>query len=91
MSDHKDPFRFTEGPEKLCEEHGLLACVVVVQLPDGSFSMAAHGMNHFAVNHALSLGIHMNLTDHDRQVIAGAAGPEAQAFAREIQKQNEVH
>ncbi len=92
MSDQKDPFGFVQEPARICEEHGLRAAVVVVALPDGSYSIAATAnCGHAEVNHMLSLGIHMNLTDHDRQVLAGAAGPEAKAQAEAIHSLNEVH
>ena len=92
MSDQKDPFGFVQEPARICEEHGLRAAVVIVELPDGSFSIAASGnINHADVNHMLSLGIHMNLRDHDRRVLEGAAGPEAKAAAEAIQSLNEEH
>lgn len=54
---------------------------------DNTIGIAAAGVNHWKINELLSVGIHLNLQDHDRQVASGAAGPDAQKRALELAKQ----
>lgn len=61
------------------------AVIVLIQHDNKSVSMLSDGCNHWDANHMLSLGIHINLNQHDEKVLAGEAGPEAQAIAQEIE------
>ncbi|PUA19591.1 hypothetical protein [Glaciimonas sp. PCH181] len=64
------------------------AAIVIIQHHNGSISMVADGCNHAQANSMLSLGIHLNLKQHDEQVLAGAAGQDAQTLAQEIEVLN---
>lgn len=61
------------------------AAIVIIQHHNGSLSMVVDGCNHAQANSMLSLGIHLNLKQHDELVLAGAAGKEAQDLAKEIE------
>lgn len=63
--------------------------LILTQESDGSTVLYTHGfLSHAQINNVLSVGIHANLSDHDRFVLAGAAGEEAQEVARHIQLSN---
>jgi hypothetical protein len=65
------------------------AALVLLKLPNGTVSMITAGFeSHADANNVLSLGIHMNLKQHDEFVLAGAAGEEAQVIAQEIEAAN---
>jgi hypothetical protein len=65
------------------------AAVVLVQDGDGKIGMVSHGVNHAEAVNLLSTGIHLALTDHDKHVLAGAAGADAQCGAVECQQDKE--
>lgn len=65
------------------------AAIVLVLDEDGKIGMTTHGLNHAEAVNMLATGIHLTLTNHDHQVIAGAAGPDAQRRAVECQQDNE--
>lgn len=60
-----------------CKKLGATGAIVLLRNPDGTIAMSAHGVNHFSANEMLSVGIHINLGQHDELVRAGAAGTEA--------------
>lgn len=55
----------------------------------GSVGISGHGLNHAEATLLLASGIHLNLQDHDRHVLAGAAGRAAQAEAARIAADND--
>jgi hypothetical protein len=58
---------------------------VVITSKDGPVALFRSGFErHRDVNDALVLGLHINMNDHDAQVLAGAAGAEAQAVAASL-------
>jgi hypothetical protein len=75
---------------EICEKTGAKGCIVLVSDENGVTSLAAHGLSHFEANQMLSLGIHMNLCQHDELVLAGAAGEEAQARANQLKEMTNV-
>lgn len=63
--------------------------IVLVKDQDGRVGLVTHGFDtHAEVNELLTVGIHLNLTQHDQQVAQGAAGNEAQQRAATIAKEN---
>lgn len=52
--------------------------IVLVSNEDGTIGMTGHGINHARANEMLSVGIHLNLSQHYNAIRAGAAGAEAQ-------------
>lgn len=79
---------FSTIAARIREDQQVEAVIVLLQHPNGSLSMATDGCNHATANSMLSLGIHLNLKQHDELVLAGAAGPAAQALAQEIEAAN---
>jgi len=75
---------------KIRQNLKVAAAIVIIQHEGGAISMVADGCNHAVANSMLSLGIHLNLKQHDEQVLAGAAGEAAQAAAQEIEEANHV-
>lgn len=71
-------------PAQICEHLDAKGGIVLTQNHDGTVGMAAYGVNHFQTNSMLSLGIHINLTQHDQLVLEGAAGHKAQRIAEEL-------
>lgn len=59
-------------------------CIVILSNADGTIGMTADGVNHFRANEMLSVGIHINLSQHDDLVRAGAAGSEAQERQQDL-------
>jgi hypothetical protein len=59
-------------------------CIVLTLNSDDSIGFTAHGMNHFKANELLSVGIHINLSQHDEAVRAGDAGLAAQQLQQQI-------
>ncbi len=51
--------------------------IVLVSNEDGTIGMTGHGVNHARANEMLSVGIHLNLSQHYDAIRAGAAGSEA--------------
>lgn len=45
-------------------------CIVLLQNDDGTVAMTSSGMNHIQANDLLSMGIHLNLGQHEAQIDA---------------------
>lgn len=73
------PEKIEALPAQCAAELGLPAAIVIGVMETGDIIINAHGLNHVATVQALAVGIHAILSDHDKAVLAGAAGPEAQA------------
>lgn|SRR5574340_1799266 len=69
----------------ICHKLKVPGCMVLLMGTDGTISMAGYGMNHAKANELLSVGIHLNLMQHDELVLAGAAGTAAQNIAQKIE------
>lgn len=63
-------------------------CLILESNADGTIGMTAHGINHARANEMLSVGIHMNLSQHYAAIRDGAAGPGAKELQREIDISN---
>lgn len=70
--------------QAICHKLCVPGAVVLVLNDDGTIGMSAQGVNHFKANELLSVGIHLNLMQHDQQVLAGADGETAQKVAQSI-------
>lgn len=86
MSDQPAVLPLAAIPAKICQESGAAACIVLVADERGVTTLAMHGANHAQANDMLSLGIHMNLSQHDELILAGAAGEEAQKIAASLKE-----
>ena len=53
--------------------YGAKGLVALIVNEDNSFRYFQHGLTHAQTNNALAVGIHMNMTDHDRKMQAEAA------------------
>jgi hypothetical protein len=51
--------------------------IVLVSNEDGTIGLTAHGINHARANEMLSVGIHLNLSQHYDLVRKGVAGQDA--------------
>src|SRR5471032_619701 len=60
--------------------------IVLVSNDDGTIGLLAHGVKHARANEMLSVGIHMNLSQHYDLVRQGAAGPDAADHIRELKR-----
>ncbi len=71
---------------------GVAGVIILISNEDGSIGMTAHGVNHSRANEMLSVGIHLNLSQHYELVRQGAAGHDAQEHQRELDRfeRNEV-
>ena len=49
-------------------------CIILLQNDDSSVSMTGSGMNHIQANDLLSMGIHLNLSQHEGVLEANARG-----------------
>jgi len=58
--------------------------IVLVSNEDGTIGMTGHGVNHARANEMLSVGIHLNLSQHYDLVRQGAAGAEAAEHIRDL-------
>jgi hypothetical protein len=90
MPDFPDTLDFSSAAQYVCEKLGVSGCVLVTSHPDGSVGFMGHGVNHAKANELLSVGIHINLTQHDQMVRDGAAGEDAQRKANLIREQGGV-
>jgi hypothetical protein len=64
---------------------GARSAAVVITSQEGPVALFRSGFDrHRDVNDALVLGLHINMSDHDSQVLAGAAGADAQALAESL-------
>jgi hypothetical protein len=71
--------------ESLVSSIGAQAAALVIVTKDGPVSLFRAGFErHRDVNDALVLGLHINMNDHDSQVLAGSAGADAQALAESL-------
>jgi hypothetical protein len=63
---------------------------ILAQDENGVVTLLSHGFDgdaaHAQLNGLLSVGIHINLTDHDQHVLAGLAGSEAQNTAQKLRE-----
>ncbi|WP_261541705.1 hypothetical protein [Burkholderia multivorans] len=67
------------------ERLGARSVVLLTQDENGVVTLYSHGATtHAEINGMLSVGIHINLSDHDAQVLGGAAGQEAMRTAQSI-------
>lgn len=71
---------------QVCTNLQVPGCIVLTLNENGSIGMSAHGVNHYKANELLSLGIHINLGQHDDAVRAGAAGEGAQRIQRDLDR-----
>jgi len=55
------------------------SAIVISVAANGDIGIEVHGLNHQRATLALATAIHAVLSQHDAQVLAGAAGSEAQA------------
>lgn len=62
----------------LCKRLAVPGVIVLVSNEDGTIGTTGHGVNHARANEMLSVGIHLNLSQHYDAIRAGAAGAEAQ-------------
>lgn len=67
-------------------DYGAKGVVTMVVFPDHSLRYFQQGLTHAQVNNALAVGIHMNMTEHDRKVAQHQA--EQAAAAAETGKEN---
>jgi len=74
--------------EEIAKDFGTVGAVILLLSPNGAIYFSGHGVNHKQANEMLSLGIHANLTQHDKLVLAGGAGQEAQRDAVKIEVLN---
>lgn len=72
----------------VCHKLGVPGCLVIVMHEDGTVGMSGHGINHAKANELLSVGIHLNLSQHDDMVRAGMAGQEAREIQQAIDANN---
>jgi|GEM_PF-2495560 len=62
--------------------------IIILWNDDETISFCGHGMSHAKANELLSLGIHINLTQHDEAVRNGAAGAEAREVLEMVDARN---
>lgn len=71
--------------EDACEELDTPRAILLTQDESGVITLYSHGFaSHAHINSVLSVGIHANLSDHDRFVELGAAGAAAARIALTI-------
>lgn len=75
---------FGNAPQFLAKRLAVPGVLILVLNDDGTVGLNGHGVNHAKANEMLSLGIHMNLTQHDDFVRKGHAGKEAAEHIREL-------
>ena len=84
-SNRREPLPWFQAAQVVCEDNGLPGAIVVMRQPNGSYTLSVYGMSHAEGVDALAVGIHMVLAEHDKRVLAGDAGPQAQQLAEAIQ------
>ena len=77
-SENYEETRLDNIAPRICALLKVKGCVVLTLNEDDTIGMTSAGVNHSKANELLSVGIHINLTEHDEKVRAGAAGPKAQ-------------
>ena len=81
---------FDESARHLAWQLNAESAIVIVKDREGRIGLVTHGFEtHAAINEQLAVGIHMNLSQHDQQVLAGAAGPRARQLAEAIERENQ--
>ena len=83
MPENEQP-PWLDVPRRVTEENGFQGALLLMKNPNGTFGFAVHGLNHAECVEALSVAIHLVLSDHDRLVLGGAAGVHAQLTAEGI-------
>ena len=80
---------FDESARHLAWQMNAESVIVIVRDREGRIGLVTHGFEtHAAINELLAIGIHLNLSEHDRQVAAGAAGEAARIRAAAIDQEN---
>lgn len=83
--------QFQNVADLLRQGENAKAVIVLMQHHDGTMSLVSNGCeSHAEANSMLSLGIHLNLKQHDELVLAGAAGAQAQAVAQAVATEQEA-
>ncbi|KAF1009494.1 MAG: hypothetical protein GAK28_00132 [Luteibacter sp.] len=78
------PLTLNTAPKAICDQIGVPGCIVLIANVDGSIGFSAHGVSPIKANELLSVGIHINLSQHDQMVRDGAAGEYAQSVQASI-------
>ena len=63
---------------RICDLLKVKGCVVLTLNENDSIGFTAHAVNRHKANELLSVGIHINLGEHDEAIRRGDAGPELQ-------------
>lgn len=90
MSEHKlrkiafDEITLANAAQIIAEALKSKGCIVLIANDDGTIGMTSTGINHYKANELLSVGIHINLSQHDEAVGQGAAGEIAQRTQRSL-------
>jgi hypothetical protein len=63
-------------------EYGAKGLVAMIVNEDNSFRYFQSGLTHAQTNNALAVGIHMNMSDHDRKAAEAAAAARGQSEER---------
>lgn len=75
----------TQLTSDACEALDTPRALLLTQDANGVITLYSHGFaSHAHINSVLSVGIHANLSDHDRYVELGAAGEDAARVALSI-------
>jgi len=90
MPDVSDHLTLATAPAAICSQLGVPGCILLTANLDGSIGYSGHGLNHLKANELLSVGIHINLSQHDQMVATGAAGDEARDLALSIRDEGGV-
>jgi hypothetical protein len=84
MPEHKlrkvalDEITLNNAADLIAEALKAKGCIVLVLNDDRTIGMTSSGINHYKANELLSVGIHINLSQHDEAVAKGEAGEAAQ-------------
>lgn len=85
MPNHTSLHVGTRLTSEACEELNVERALLLTQDANGVITLYSHGFeSHAHINSVLSVGIHANLSDHDRFVELGAAGEDAARIALSI-------
>ena len=84
------PLNLNNIAQFVCDALQVPGCIVLVSNEDNTIGFTGGGITNARANEMLSVGIHINLTQHDANVLAGRAGKEAQeAYERLITAEND--
>lgn len=92
MSEHKlrkialDEITLGNAGAIVAEALKAKGCIVLILNENKTIGMTSYGVTHHTANELLSVGIHINLSQHDEAVSRGEAG----AVPQEIQRSLEV-